>query len=172
MARQFDHKRNMRRKRISALAAERLRVISELFIPIHGWRSTWRCIPVLQDLQRAKPQGTWRKHALSARSDPEAFEAGIADRTMLKRLPPLAEVANMMTLLASDPARPITGADARAPSCFKVQKSSRTARSRQHGLSFPDRGQVIFPDCAARAALKASWRRVRRNAGLLVRMRS
>jgi hypothetical protein len=47
-------------------------------------------------------------------------------------------------------------ADARAPSCFKVQKSSRTARSRRHGLSFPDRGQVIFPGCAARAALKAT----------------
>jgi hypothetical protein len=47
-------------------------------------------------------------------------------------------------------------ADARAPSCFKVQKSSRTARSRRHGLSFPDRGQAIFPGCAARAAFKAS----------------
>src|SRR5919198_2076380 len=47
-------------------------------------------------------------------------------------------------------------ADARAPLCFKVQKSSRTARSRRHGLSFPDRGQVIFPGCAARAALKAT----------------
>src|SRR5438552_13455291 len=47
-------------------------------------------------------------------------------------------------------------ADARAPSCFKVQKRSRTARSRRHGLSFPDRGQVTFPDCAARAALKAT----------------
>src|SRR5213082_3246371 len=47
-------------------------------------------------------------------------------------------------------------ADARAPSCFKVQKSSRTARSRRHGLSFPDRGQVVFPGCAARAALKAT----------------
>src|SRR6266487_1279647 len=47
-------------------------------------------------------------------------------------------------------------ADVRAPSCFKVQKPSRTARSRRHGLSFPDRGQVIFPGCAARAALKAT----------------
>src|SRR5437763_760307 len=45
---------------------------------------------------------------------------------------------------------------ARAPSCFKVQKPSRTARSRRHGLSFPDRGQAIFPGCAARAALKAT----------------
>ena len=33
---------------------------------------------------------------------------------------------------------------------------ARTARSRRHGLSFPDRGQVIFPGCVARAALKAS----------------
>ena len=46
--------------------------------------------------------------------------------------------------------------DARAPSCFKVQKPSRTARSRRHGLSFPARGQVIFPGCAARAVLKAT----------------
>src|SRR4029453_9370183 len=46
--------------------------------------------------------------------------------------------------------------DARAPLCFKVQKSSRTARSRRHGLSFRDRGRVIFPGCAARAALRAT----------------
>src|SRR5215469_2493708 len=46
-------------------------------------------------------------------------------------------------------------ADARVPSCFKAQKSSRTARSRRHGLSSRDLGQVIFPGCAARAALKA-----------------
>src|SRR5215467_2854323 len=46
--------------------------------------------------------------------------------------------------------------DAMAPSCFKVQKSSSKARSRRHGLSFPARGQVIFPGCAAKAALKAS----------------
>jgi hypothetical protein len=32
---------------------------------------------------------------------------------------------------------------------LKVQKSSRTARSGRHGLSFPDRGQAIFPGCAA-----------------------
>jgi hypothetical protein len=36
------------------------------------------------------------------------------------------------------------------------QKSSRTARSRRHGLSFLHRGLVIFPGCAARAALKAT----------------
>src|SRR5215469_11168263 len=47
-------------------------------------------------------------------------------------------------------------ADARVPSCFKAQKSSRTARSRRHGLSSRDLGQVIFPGCAARAALKAT----------------
>src|ERR1700731_1179204 len=47
-------------------------------------------------------------------------------------------------------------ADAKAPLCFKVQKSSRTARSRRHGLSFPDQGQVICPGCAVRAALKAT----------------
>src|SRR5215472_10948343 len=42
-------------------------------------------------------------------------------------------------------------ADAKAPLCFKVQKSSRTARSKPNGSLFPDRGQVIFPGCAARA---------------------
>jgi len=47
-------------------------------------------------------------------------------------------------------------AGARAPSCFKVQKSSRTARSKRNGLSFPDRGRAIFPACAARAAFKAT----------------
>src|ERR1041385_5195303 len=47
-------------------------------------------------------------------------------------------------------------AAARAPSCCKVRKPSRTARSRRHGLSFPDRERVIFPGCAARAALKAT----------------
>src|SRR5262249_53212528 len=44
-------------------------------------------------------------------------------------------------------------ADVRGPSCFKDQKSSRTARSRRDGLSFPDRGQVNFPGSVARAAL-------------------
>jgi hypothetical protein len=45
-------------------------------------------------------------------------------------------------------------AGAKAPSCFKVPKSSRAARSRRHGLSFLDPGQVILRVCAARAALK------------------
>lgn len=40
--------------------------------------------------------------------------------------------------------------------CFKVQKSSRMARSTQDGLSFPDQGRVIFPDSVARAALEAT----------------
>ena len=50
-------------------------------------------------------------------------------------------------------------ADAAALSCFKVQKSSRVARSRRDGLSFPDRGQVIFLGCGARAALKGTLER-------------
>lgn len=41
-------------------------------------------------------------------------------------------------------------------SCCKGQKSSRTARSRRDGLSFPDRGQTNFRGSAARAALKAT----------------
>jgi NAD(P)-dependent dehydrogenase (short-subunit alcohol dehydrogenase family) len=40
----------------------------------------------------------------------EAFEAGIAAGTMLKRLPSLAEVANAAALMASDHASAITGA--------------------------------------------------------------
>src|SRR5215831_13979333 len=46
--------------------------------------------------------------------------------------------------------------NARARLCFKVQKSSRTARSKQHGLLSPDRGQVTFPACVAKAASKAA----------------
>lgn len=49
-----------------------------------------------------------------------------------------------------------SSADARALSCCKVQKPSRTARSRRHGLLFSDREQVIFLGCAARAALKVA----------------
>jgi hypothetical protein len=40
-------------------------------------------------------------------------------------------------------------ADARAVSCFKVQKPSRTERSRRHGSSYPDREPVILPACAS-----------------------
>jgi hypothetical protein len=47
-------------------------------------------------------------------------------------------------------------ADARGPSCFKGQKSLRTARSRRDGLSFPDRGQTNFRGSVVRADLKAS----------------
>src|SRR5262249_58701734 len=47
-------------------------------------------------------------------------------------------------------------AGARAPLCFKAQKSSRMAGSRRRGLSFLDRAQADFPGCAERAALKAS----------------
>src|SRR6185437_3286453 len=46
--------------------------------------------------------------------------------------------------------------DARAASCCKVQKPSRTARSRRHGTWYPDRGRTSFRGCAARAALKVA----------------
>jgi hypothetical protein len=46
--------------------------------------------------------------------------------------------------------------DARGPSCFKGQKSLRTARSRRGGLSFPDRGQTNFRGSVVRADLKAT----------------
>src|SRR5579859_5515947 len=47
-------------------------------------------------------------------------------------------------------------ADATVRSCFKVRKPSKMARSTRHGLSFPDRGQVIFPSCGARADSQAT----------------
>jgi hypothetical protein len=37
-----------------------------------------------------------------------------------------------------------------------VLQGSEVIEKRRDGLSFPDRGQVIFPGCVARAALKAS----------------
>jgi 3-oxoacyl-[acyl-carrier protein] reductase len=52
----------------------------------------------------------FRRHAENAGISREAFEAGIADRTLLKRLPKLAEVANAAVLMASDHASAITGA--------------------------------------------------------------
>jgi hypothetical protein len=39
---------------------------------------------------------------------------------------------------------------------LQVKKLWRTARSRRHGLSFQDRGQVVLPGCEARAALKVT----------------
>lgn len=49
-------------------------------------------------------------HARNAGMTLEAFEAQNAQRTLLKRLPRLAEVANAAALMASDHARVITGA--------------------------------------------------------------
>lgn len=51
-----------------------------------------------------------RHHAESAGVSMEAWEAGIAERTLLKRLPKLAEIANVAALMASDRANVITGA--------------------------------------------------------------
>ncbi|GHO78409.1 short-chain dehydrogenase [Ktedonobacter sp. SOSP1-85] len=50
------------------------------------------------------------RHAENAGISREAFEAGIAEKTLLKRLPRLAEVANVAVLMASDQASAITGA--------------------------------------------------------------
>lgn len=52
----------------------------------------------------------FRHHAENAGISREAFEAGIAERTLLKRLPKLAEVANVAALMASDYASAVTGA--------------------------------------------------------------
>ncbi|HEY4386295.1 MAG TPA: SDR family oxidoreductase [Ktedonobacteraceae bacterium] len=49
-------------------------------------------------------------HAANAGISREKFEAGIAEKTLLKRLPRLAEVANVAALMASDYANTITGA--------------------------------------------------------------
>jgi 3-oxoacyl-[acyl-carrier protein] reductase len=52
----------------------------------------------------------FNRHADNAGISREAFEAGIAEKTLLKRLPRLAEVANAAVLMASDRASAITGA--------------------------------------------------------------
>jgi NAD(P)-dependent dehydrogenase (short-subunit alcohol dehydrogenase family) len=52
----------------------------------------------------------FHQHASNAGITREAFEARIADRTLLKRLPRLAEVANVAVLMASDRSSAITGA--------------------------------------------------------------
>lgn len=51
-----------------------------------------------------------RLHAESAGVSPAAWEAQIAEKTLLKRMPKLAEVANAAVLMASDHANTITGA--------------------------------------------------------------
>ena len=51
-----------------------------------------------------------RLHAESAGVSPAAWEAQIAEKTLLKRMPKLAEVANAAVLMASDHANAITGA--------------------------------------------------------------
>jgi enoyl-[acyl-carrier-protein] reductase (NADH) len=51
-----------------------------------------------------------QKHAASSGVTKEAFEKAFADKTMLKRLPKLAEVANIAVLMACDHASPVTAA--------------------------------------------------------------
>jgi len=52
----------------------------------------------------------FRLHAEHAGISREAFEASLAERTLLKRLPKLAEVAAVAVLMASDRASAMTGA--------------------------------------------------------------
>jgi 3-oxoacyl-[acyl-carrier protein] reductase len=52
----------------------------------------------------------FRRHAQQAGISREAIEAGIAEKTLLKRLPKLAEVANVAVLMASDRASAVTAA--------------------------------------------------------------
>ena len=55
-------------------------------------------------------RGSYQYHAERLGISPEAFEATIAARTVLKRLPLLAEVANAAVIMASDHASAFTGA--------------------------------------------------------------
>jgi 3-oxoacyl-[acyl-carrier protein] reductase len=57
---------------------------------------------------------SWSKLANNAGITLEAFQRGIAERTMLKRMPMLAEIANVAVLMASDLASSISGAIANA----------------------------------------------------------
>lgn len=50
------------------------------------------------------------EHAKAAGVSPEVFEANVAERTMLKRMPKMAEIANAAVLAASDYASSITAA--------------------------------------------------------------
>jgi NAD(P)-dependent dehydrogenase (short-subunit alcohol dehydrogenase family) len=77
-----------------------------------GIRVVCLCSPGSPDTPGLKD--VWRKHAEKAGVAPDAFERAIADRTMLKRLPGLVEIANVAALMASDLASPITGAIANA----------------------------------------------------------
>ncbi|RLQ93669.1 SDR family NAD(P)-dependent oxidoreductase [Falsibacillus albus] len=52
----------------------------------------------------------FNRHADNAGITRDEFESGIAEKTLLKRLPRLAEVANAAVLMASDRASAITGA--------------------------------------------------------------
>src|SRR5262249_36817348 len=49
-------------------------------------------------------------HARAAGVTPQEFEARIADRTMLKRMPAVAEVAGAAVIMASDHASAVTAA--------------------------------------------------------------
>jgi enoyl-[acyl-carrier-protein] reductase (NADH) len=50
------------------------------------------------------------QHAHAAGVSVETFEARIAERTMLRRMPKMAEIANAAVLMASDRASAITAA--------------------------------------------------------------
>jgi 3-oxoacyl-[acyl-carrier protein] reductase len=58
------------------------------------------------------PGVQWAMRALAEQAgvSPEAFEASQAEKTLLKRMPKLAEVAEMAVLMASDRASAMTGA--------------------------------------------------------------
>jgi len=101
-------------------------------------------------------QRRMRKHA-QAKITVKSSEAKPYDRAAS---PALTESVSCVTIIlpassaCNDSAE--DWADATAPSCFKVRKSSKMARSRRRGLSFPDQRRESFPGYAVRAALKAN----------------
>jgi 3-oxoacyl-[acyl-carrier protein] reductase len=68
------------------------------------------CVRSAGSPDAAGVDAVFRQHAASAGISREAFEASIAQRTLLGRLPRLADVAAAATLFASDRARAMTAA--------------------------------------------------------------
>jgi NAD(P)-dependent dehydrogenase (short-subunit alcohol dehydrogenase family) len=58
----------------------------------------------------ANVDAAWKQHARQAQTDPLEWKADMTERTLLRRLPTLNEVANVAVLMASDRACVVTGA--------------------------------------------------------------
>jgi hypothetical protein len=74
----------------------------------------------------------------------EAFAAGLAAGPLLKRLPKVAEVANMAVLMASDRARAMTGAVADVTCGDTVDSLARSLRAeRSKRVQFQINGRAF-----------------------------